>query len=244
MLTRAKEQLIIYKSGGKSGFNPYIEEIDATSEEANFYERELDIDEEECLASDDDLITKDMVKYESLYAPLPSRSKYAYDYNLNTFKVYDDERDDLEQCLSDKKKLGSAAHRFCEAYDGDDFDKVFKATVDAYALSEREEKLLLMCAKNYEKFYKIVKNVKTYKEFEYYYIKDDIIYTGVIDRLDVYDDRVVITDYKLTSLDDNALKELYAKQMSMYVEAVKIIFKKDASARLFILSKDKFIDME
>lgn len=244
MLTRAKEKLIVFKSGGKSGFNPYIEEIDATSEEANFYERELDIDEEESYASDDDLITKDLVKYESLYAPLPSRAAYAYDYNLNTFKVYDDERDDLESSSSDKKKLGSAAHRFCEAYEGEDFDKVFNATVDAYALSEREEKLLLMCAKNYEKFYKIVKNVKTYKEFEYYYIKDDIIYTGVIDRLDVYDDRVVITDYKLTSLDDNALKELYAKQMSMYVEAVKTIFKKDASARLFILSKDKFIDME
>ena len=101
-----------------------------------------------------------------------------------------------------------------------------------------------MCAKNYEKFYKTVKNVKTYKEFEYYYTKDDIIYTGVIDRLDVYDDRVVITDYKLTSLNDDALKEIYAKQIAMYVEAVKTIFKKDASARLFILSKDKFIDME
>lgn len=244
MLTRAKEQLIVYKTGGKSGFIPYIEKLDAISEEPDFNERELDIDEEEISASDDDLITKEEIKWKSPYAPLPSSAAYAYDFGANTFKVYDDERDTIEGVSSDNKNLGSAAHRFCEAYEGKDFDEVLRETADCYKLSEKQREVLMICAKNYEKFYKTVTNAKTYKEFEYYYSKDDIIYTGVIDRVDIYEDHALIIDYKLTSLDEKSAKSIYAPQMAMYMEAARTIFKKEARAKLFLLSRDKLIDME
>lgn len=124
------------------------------------------------------------------------------------------------------------------------FDEILNESAESYKLSEKEKELLNKCAKNYEKFYKTVTNAKTYKEFEYYYIKDDIIYTGVIDRLDEYEDHVEIIDYKVTSLDEDTVKNIYKTQMKMYVDAVKNIFKKEAKAKIFILSRDKLIDME
>lgn len=243
MLTRAKEKLIIFKSSGSAGFTMLLEGMDGKYEDANLEERTLEAKKLDIEESMDDLITKEKLQWQSLYAPLPSRAAYAYDFNANSFKVYDDERDILEEG-SDRKSLGSAAHRFCEAYEGENFDEILNESAESYKLSEKEKELLNTCAKNYEKFYKTVTNAKTYKEFEYYYIKDDIIYTGVIDRLDEYEDHVEIIDYKVTSLDEDTVKNIYKTQMKMYVEAVKNIFKKEARAKIFILSRDKLIDME
>ena len=243
MLTRAKEKLIIFKSSGSTGFTLLLEGMDGKYEDANLEERVLEAKKLDIEESMDDLITKEKLQWQSLYAPLPSRAAYAYDFNANSFKVYDDERDILEEG-SDRKSLGSAAHRFCEAYEGENFDEILNESAESYKLSEKEKELLNKCAKNYEKFYKTVTNAKTYKEFEYYYIKDDIIYTGVIDRLDEYEDHVEIIDYKVTSLDEDTVKNIYKTQMKMYVEAVKNIFKKEARAKIFILSRDKLIDME
>ncbi len=243
MLTRAKEKLIIFKSNGSAGFTLLLEGMDGKYEDANLEERTLEAKKLDIEESMDDLITKEKLQWQSLYAPLPSRAAYAYDFNANSFKVYDDERDILEEG-SDRKSLGSAAHRFCEAYEGENFDQILNESAESYKLSEKEKELLSICAKNYEKFYKTVTNAKTYKEFEYYYIKDDIIYTGVIDRLDEYEDHVEIIDYKVTSLDEDTVKNIYKTQMKMYVDAVKNIFKKEARAKIFILSRDKLIDME
>lgn len=243
MLTRAKEKLIIFKSSGSAGFTLLLEGMDGKYEDANLEERTLEAKKLDIEESMDDLITKEKLQWQSLYAPLPSRAAYAYDFNANSFKVYDDERDILEEG-SDRKSLGSAAHRFCEAYEGENFDEILNESAESYKLSEKEKELLNICAKNYEKFYKTVTNAKTYKEFEYYYIKDDIIYTGVIDRLDEYEDHVEIIDYKVTSLDEDTVKNIYKTQMKMYVDAVKNIFKKEARAKIFILSRDKLIDME
>lgn len=243
MLTRAKEKLIIFKCKSSAGFTPYFEGMDGKYEDANIEERVLEVKKLDIEESMDDLITKEELHWQSLYAPLPSRAAYAYDFNANSFKVYDDERDILEEG-SDKKSLGSAAHRFCEAYEGENFDQILNESAESYKLSEKEKELLSICAKNYEKFYKTVTNAKTYKEFEYYYIKDDIIYTGVIDRLDEYEDHVEIIDYKVTSLDEDTVKNIYKTQMKMYLDAVKNIFKKEARAKIFILSRDKLIDME
>lgn len=243
MLTRAKEKLIIFKSKSSAGFTPLLEGMDGKYEDANIEERVLEVKKLDIEESMEDLVTKEKFEWQSPYAPLPSRAAYAYDFDANSFKVYDDERDILEEG-SDKKSLGSAAHRFCEAYEGEDFDKILNESAESYKLSEKEKELLKKCAKNYEKFYKTVTNAKTYKEFEYYYIKDDIIYTGVIDRLDEYEDHVEIIDYKVTSLDEDTVKNIYKTQMKMYVDAVKNIFKKEARAKIFILSRDKLIDME
>lgn len=243
MLTRAKEKLIIFTCNSTAGFTPLLKGMDGKYEEANLEERVLEAKKLDIEESMDDLITKEELHWQSLYASLPSRAAYAYDFNANSFKVYDDERDILEEG-SDRKSLGSAAHRFCEAYEGENFDEILNESAESYKLSEKEKELLNKCAKNYEKFYKTVTNVKTYKEFEYYYIKDDIIYTGVIDRLDEYEDHVEIIDYKVTSLDEDTVKNIYKTQMKMYVDAVKNIFKKEARAKIFILSRDKLIDME
>lgn len=243
MLTRAKEKLIIFTCNSTAGFTPLLKGMDGKYEDANLEERTLEAKKLDIEESMDDLITKEKLQWQSLYAPLPSRAAYAYDFNANSFKVYDDERDILEEG-SDRKSLGSAAHRFCEAYEGKNFDEILNESAESYKLSEKEKELLNKCAKNYEKFYKTVTNAKTYKEFEYYYIKDDIIYTGVIDRLDEYEDHVEIIDYKVTSLDEDTVKNIYKTQMKMYVEAVKNIFKKEAKAKIFILSRDKLIDME
>lgn len=243
MLTRAKEKLIIFKSNGSAGFTMLLEGMDGKYEDSNLEERTLEAKKLDIEESMDDLITKEKLQWQSLYAPLPSRAAYAYDFNANSFKVYDDERDILEEG-SDRKSLGSAAHRFCEAYEGENFDEILNESAESYKLSEKEKEVLSICAKNYEKFYKTVTNAKTYKEFEYYYIKDDIIYTGVIDRLDEYEDHVEIIDYKVTSLDEDTVKNIYKTQMKMYVDAVKNIFKKEARAKIFILSRYKLIDME
>lgn len=243
MLTRAKEKLIIFTCNSTAGFTPLLKGMDGKYENANLEERVLEAKKLDIEESMDDLITKEELHWQSLYASLPSRAAYAYDFNANSFKVYDDERDILEEG-SDRKSLGSAAHRFCEAYEGENFDEILNESAESYKLSEKEKELLNKCAKNYEKFYKTVTNVKTYKEFEYYYIKDDIIYTGVIDRLDEYEDHVEIIDYKVTSLDEDTVKNIYKTQMKMYVDAVKNIFKKEARAKIFILSRDKLIDME
>ena len=62
--------------------------------------------------------------------------------------------------------------------------------------------------------------------------------------MDVYDDHALIIDYKLTSLDEKSAKSIYATQMAMYMEAARTIFKKETRAKLFLLSRDKLIDME
>lgn len=243
MLTRAKEKLIVYKSNGNSGFNPYINDLLAISEEAHFDEVELVDPKMDKDIPNEDLITNDIRVYQNMYAELPSRTTYDYDFDSNSFKVHDDERDDLDTDY-DSKKIGLAVHRFCEAYEGEDFEDILNASLKSFDIEKKYSDIVLTCAKNYHKFYNSYTNVKTYKEFEYYYKKDDIIYTGVIDRLNVYDDYIELIDYKVSTLDATTTKDIYSSQIAMYKEAVKSIFKKDVKAKIFLLTKDILIDME
>lgn len=244
MLTRAQEKLIIFHSNANIGFNPYLLNLDGESEEANFDEQIFDEDKKvyediNCAT----LISKNVRSEKNLYAPLPSGSSYAYDFAQNAYKIYDDERDFLEETF-EKKKLGSAVHRFCEAYEGQNFEDVFEKTMQIFDLDKKYYDVVLTCAKNYAKYFNEISSVKSYKEFEYYYTKDDIIYTGVIDRINIYDDFVEIIDYKVSSLSEDEIKKIYTQQLRMYKEAVKTMFKKDAKAKIFLLRKNKFIDME
>ena len=74
---------------------------------------------------------------------------------------------------------------------------------------------------------KDVKNAKIYKEYEFSY--DGI--NGIIDLFLVYDDRVVLIDYKTKNIDD----EHYDLQLKTYMDFLKEKFNKQVIGYLYSL---------
>ena len=60
-----------------------------------------------------------------------------------------------------------------------------------------------------------------YKEYEFVYNVDQVMRHGIIDLLIVYDDKVIIVDYKLNDIN----QKVYLEQVKGYIDYVKTITK-------------------
>ena len=70
---------------------------------------------------------------------------------------------------------------------------------------------------------------KIYKEYEFVYEENNIIYHGIIDLMLEYDDYIKIIDYKLKNISDEA----YLKQLNGYKNYIEKVFNKDVSIYLY-----------
>jgi len=76
---------------------------------------------------------------------------------------------------------------------------------------------------------KNIGNAKIYKEYEFIYKKEDILYHGIIDLMLEYDDYIDIIDYKLKDINDNN----YLIQLSGYKQYVESISNKKVNIYLY-----------
>ena len=70
---------------------------------------------------------------------------------------------------------------------------------------------------------------KIYKEYEFVYEENNIIYHGIIDLMLEYDDYIKIIDYKLKNISDEA----YLKQLNGYKNYIEKVFNKDVFIYLY-----------
>ena len=103
-------------------------------------------------------------------------------------------------------KLGTKIHEIFELIDFNNPD---------YDVISNKEKELVEAFLNQE----IIKdnlNSKMYKEYEFIYQKDNEFKTGIIDLMIENTDTIIIIDYKLK----NVLDDAYTKQLEGYREAI------------------------
>lgn len=83
--------------------------------------------------------------------------------------------------------------------------------------------------------FKNIKNGKSFHEHEFYFIKDDIEYHGIIDLFVIYKDHIDIIDYKLSNVDS----EEYITQLNIYKEYIKTKYDKQINIYLLSLLKNE-----
>ena len=101
---------------------------------------------------------------------------------------------------------------------------------------------------NIDKYYKdkiikflnsdIMKNINDfniYKEYEFMYTENDILYHGIIDLMLENDDEIIIIDYKLKNIDDNN----YLKQLEGYSKYINEKTNKKVSTYLYSIIDEK-----
>jgi len=77
--------------------------------------------------------------------------------------------------------------------------------------------------------------INVFKEYEFIYYLDDIMYNGVIDLMLEYDDYINIIDYKLKNIDDLA----YIKQLNGYKQYIESISNKRVYLYLYSIINDE-----
>ena len=82
--------------------------------------------------------------------------------------------------------------------------------------------------------------LKIYKEYEFYYEKENETKHGIIDLMIEYDDHIKIIDYKLSNIDD----ENYIKQLNGYKEYIKNYKNKEVKLYLYSIIKEELKEIE
>lgn len=82
--------------------------------------------------------------------------------------------------------------------------------------------------------FKNIEEANIYKEYEFLYEENNIINHGIIDLLIEYKDKVIIIDYKLSNIEDEA----YKKQLDGYKDYIKEKLKKDTIIYLYSINKN------
>ena len=80
-----------------------------------------------------------------------------------------------------------------------------------------------------------INNCNIYKEYEFVYEEDNIMYHGIIDLILEYSDNIRIIDYKLKNIDD---KE-YLKQLNGYKNYIEKLFDKKVEVYLYSILLNK-----
>ena len=77
--------------------------------------------------------------------------------------------------------------------------------------------------------------IRVYREYEFKYIDDGVLYHGIIDLMLEYDQEIKIVDYKLKNIDD----ENYIKQISGYRDYIMKISQKEVNVYLYSIMDNK-----
>ena len=77
--------------------------------------------------------------------------------------------------------------------------------------------------------------INVYREYEFIYEQDNVLYNGVIDLILEYDDYINIIDYKLKNIDDDG----YLKQLDGYKTYIQSISNKKINIYLYSIIDNK-----
>ena len=238
-LTRAKEKMIILVDD--------IFECESCTKDDNGMV--LDIEKinfksfKDCLSSIKEILSEDIVDIGSVDV-----ENYDFIKNKNYEKLINDSDDVIEYKVIDMKKeerlnftfskslddytalkyknvsLGNYVHSILEHID---FTSDIAEELSSIELDERFKKNILNLFSS--SIMKNIKNAKIFKEYEFSYEYDGQNYSGVIDLILEYDDEIIIVDYKLKSIDDEA----YEKQLKGYKKFVSSKTPKEVRTYLY-----------
>ena len=79
-----------------------------------------------------------------------------------------------------------------------------------------------------------------YQELEFYFTKDVCEYHGIIDLMLEYDNKIIIIDYKLKNIEDDA----YIKQLKVYYDYVSSISNKEIKLYLYSILDEKLKEIK
>ena len=123
-------------------------------------------------------------------------------------------------------KLGTKIHSILEYIDFNNYDS--SLIKDNYIKEKINSFMNIDLLKD-------ISNCKIYKEYSFKYIKDDIIYNGVIDLMIEHDSYIDIIDYKLKNISD----EKYKDQLNGYKEYISSISSKKINTYLYSIIDER-----
>ena len=82
---------------------------------------------------------------------------------------------------------------------------------------------------NFNKVYDSSRSINIYKEYEFMYEENNILYHGIIDLMFEYSDYIDIIDYKLSNIDDEA----YKRQLDGYKKYIESVSNKKVNIYLY-----------
>ena len=207
-LTRAKEEMILLTSN-KETKNTFATYLDNIKEKYSLSVKDVEIKE----ASNNDLTINEIddkliiINREEIKELMKESH-----YSKLTNKINDKETIKL-------MKLGTHVHEILEYLDfnNPDFSNIEEEYLDKIKAFLNQD----IDFKN---------AIKIYKEYEFYYEKEDETKHGIIDLMIEYDDHIKIIDYKLSNIDDKN----YIKQLNGYKEYIEKY--KDKKVKLYLYS--------
>ena len=217
-LTRAKEEMILLTSN-KETKNTFATYLDNIKEKYSLSVKDIEIKE----ASNNDLTINEIddkliiINREEIKEFMKESH-----YSKSTNKINDKETIKL-------MKLGTHVHEILEYLDfnNPDFSNIEEEYLDKIKAFLNQD----IDFKN---------AIKIYKEYEFYYEKEDETKHGIIDLMIEYDDHIKIIDYKLSNIDDKN----YIKQLNGYKEYIEEYKNKKVKLYLYSILKEELKEID
>lgn len=150
--------------------------------------------------------------------------------------------------ILDPIKKGLIVHQVCENYDNErDIDSLIEKSIVLHQVNPTDDitKEIKKYVNNYANFYKNDYD-KFYNEKKFYYKLGDKYIYGIIDRINIRNNRAEIIDFKTNRVTNKDLiKNNYKNQIQIYTKAFKDIYNIEISrAGLLMLETGEFIDID
>lgn len=160
------------------------------------------------------------------------------EYKLNKQKTYENyinknnekinvKENNIENVITEKKHASKTINKIItkEEFNNMKYGTKMHYILETTSFNETSEKIVNNLLKSLN-----VDGAKIYKEHEFVYEKEDVIYHGIIDLILEYKDHIKIIDYKLKNIND---KE-YLKQLNVYKDY--ILSKKNIPVKTYLYS--------
>lgn len=125
----------------------------------------------------------------------------------------------LDEDIKKKLDFGTTVHKYLECLDFETLNLDFVKDLKIKRILEKFIKLPII---------ELLKEGKIYKEYEFFDNLTNI--HGIIDILSVYEDKVIICDYKLKNIEEEA----YDEQLKIYGKYIERVF--DKKVELYLIS--------
>lgn len=215
-MTRAKDRLSFMSSSGSSGYYKNIADSVKSLKNSTNPRSGNPIDYKIV-----DMAYKDMEKIsvDTDDKKLISFKDLAFDkaktYINTSISEILSENSDREEKLERNSEInhllvGNIIHKYAYLYDGD--DSLFINEINS--LNEKEKDLCQKAIKNLKKLINFDCDYRV--EMPFIYMYDKLKFTGAMDRIEIYEDRIDLYDYKISSRNKDSLLDKYKKQVDFY----------------------------
>jgi ATP-dependent helicase/nuclease subunit A len=230
----------------------------------NKNEKKVDADNKEFLLHE----VYDTPKYELFtaskylaykFCPINYNLTYEYSYpkllNLLNKQYVEEEyaKEDDVEINNEALKIGVVCHEILSTLrDLNDLENNIIKKVDKFLLDEKERLILIDKVKkliipfvNSENFKKISKLENSYNEYEINKVIDNYYFIGIIDKLIIEDNKIIIIDYKTNNVNSSNINEkveYYVPQLKFYSFLVAALFgrEREIYIRLMFLALPEF----